>query len=150
VVSEPLNIGSSFSAAKGSEVMTLGYPLIHIQGQEQKATFGHINFLSGVGNDIRFFQTDVPIQPGNSGGPLLSKKGQVVGIVTATLDQVTTFKKSGSLPQNVNYALKSDYTIPLLKTVGGHIANSETQIPSLSFEQIVKRHEKSVVLVIAK
>lgn len=46
---------------KGEEVFTLGYPLIQIQGQEQKATFGRINSLSGIGDDIRFMQIDVPV-----------------------------------------------------------------------------------------
>ena len=35
-------------------------------------TFGRVNSLTGTGNDVRFLQIDVPIQPGNSGGSLLS------------------------------------------------------------------------------
>jgi len=94
----------------------LGYPLITIQGQEQKATFGKVNALSGIQDDIRFLQIDVPIQPSNSGGPLIDRKVRVIGVTNATLDVLNTLKESGSLPQNVNYAVKSDYIILLIIT----------------------------------
>ena len=55
----------------GEEVFTLGYPLVDVQGKELKATFGRVNSMSGLQDDIRLMQVDVPIQPGNSGGPLI-------------------------------------------------------------------------------
>jgi S1-C subfamily serine protease len=145
----PLHIGHTSSISKGSEVMVLGYPLINIQGQEQKATFGRVNSLSGIGNDVRFIQIDVPIQPGNSGGPLISTKGIVVGIVSATLDQVKAFKESGSLPQNVNYAVKSDYLLPLISSVNNSLTGDEPT-KQRSFEELARECERSVVLVIAR
>ena len=75
---KPLAVVSSRNVAVGDEVFTLGYPLIDIEGQEQKTTFGHVNALSGIQDDVRFMQMDAPIQPGNSGGPLLDSRGQVV------------------------------------------------------------------------
>lgn len=111
----PLPITSATSVKKGMEVFTLGFPVVGIQGQEQKATYGRINALSGIQGDIRFFQIDVPIQPGNSGGPLINDDGQVIGIVTASLNQINVLKATGSLPQNVNYAVKSEYFQALLQ-----------------------------------
>ena len=141
----PLPIGSARTVEKASDVMTLGYPLISITGQEQKASFGRVNALSGIQGDVRFFQIDVPIQPGNSGGPLLSRMGEVVGIVTATLNQLVTLRESGALPQNVNYAVKVDYLLPLL-------ADQQTaQVGAArEFTEVVKQAEGSVVLVIAR
>jgi S1-C subfamily serine protease len=147
---EAIPIAPSFNEVKGEEVLTLGYPLIALQGQEQKATFGHINALSGIQNDIRFVQIDVPIQPGNSGGPLLNAKGEVVGVVTATLDQIVALRASGSLPQNVNYAVKIDYIIPALnaaKISRGKLGASGSK---LDMAHIVAIRESSVVLVVAK
>lgn len=144
-------LADRFTTMKGEEVFTLGYPLIQLQGQEQKATFGRVNALSGIKDDIRFAQIDVSIQPGNSGGPLFNNKGQVVGVVTATLDQMVALKASGSLPQNVNFAVKVDYVLPLLrmalkdqelKTGGG---DGVQDIPKL-----VNKLESSVVLIVAK
>ncbi|MBX9961276.1 MAG: S1C family serine protease, partial [Burkholderiaceae bacterium] len=111
----PLAIVSTTNVKKGMEVFTLGFPVVGIQGQEQKATYGRINALSGIQGDIRFFQIDVPIQPGNSGGPLITDEGQIIGIVTASLNQINVLKATGTLPQNVNYAVKSEYIAPLLQ-----------------------------------
>lgn len=144
-------LAPGFNSAKGAEVLTLGYPLVTLQGQEQKATFGRINSLSGLHNDARLVQIDVPIQPGNSGGPLLNDRGEVIGVVTATLSQIVALKASGSLPQNVNYAVKVDYIGPLLKLA--NIDKSKLAPVSsakLSMPQIVSMRERAVVLVVAK
>lgn len=149
--STPLPLTNSSQLMKGEEVFTLGYPLVAIQGQEQKATFGRVNALSGIKGDIKFFQIDLPIQPGNSGSPLINKNGEVVGIVTATLDQLKALRASGSLPQNVNYAVKTDYVIPLLnKALGNkwHTSERKNKIKDIPF--LIKESEASVVLVIAK
>lgn len=144
-----LNLGSASDVQKGSDVMTLGYPLILVQGYEIKATFGKINALSGFENDIRYFQIDIPIQPGNSGGPLIDSKGNVVGIVTARLDPVETVKVLGTMPQNVNYAIKIDYVIPLLKTAGIDYKFKKNERDT-EFKKIIPPAEKSIVLILAK
>lgn len=142
----------NFSGVKGEEVLTLGFPLVALQGQEQKATFGRINALSGIQNDIRFVQIDVPIQPGNSGGPLLNSRGEVIGVVTATLSQIVTLRASGSLPQNVNYAVKVDYLTPALNAskVDRSKVPAGIQNSKLEMAQIVSLRESSVMLVVAK
>lgn len=147
--SAPLSLNKIASSLKGQSVFTLGYPLIEVQGQELKASFGHINSDSGIGGDIRMFQIDVPVQPGNSGGPLLDENGHVIGIVTAKLNALYTLDRYGTIPENVNYAMKIDYLLPLLrysdvkpKLATSHIAKSAAQTISDS--------EESVPLVIAK
>lgn len=142
---------SGHTLSKGEEVFTLGYPLITVQGQEQKATFGRINSLSGIADDIRFIQIDVPVQPGNSGGPLINMNGYVVGIVTATLDQLKTLRASGALPQNVNYAVKIDYVIPLLNYfLGDKLNKRNITTDNKKVTELIKLAEPSVVLIIAK
>lgn len=143
--SQPLNIAGKLE--KGEAVMTIGFPMIQIQGQESKVTFGNVNALSGIQGDIRFAQIDVPIQPGNSGGPLLNETGEVVGVVTATLNAIVTLRAQGSLPQNVNYAVKSDYVLPLLKDI---IPAEKHPTPVLQRKEVIARGSASVVLVIAK
>ncbi len=90
----------------GEDVAALGYPLNQILSDSVKITTGNINSLVGLGNDTRYLQISTPIQPGNSGGPLVDRKGNVVGINTATLGLGVT-AKTGSLPQNVNFAIRS-------------------------------------------
>ena len=147
----PVSVAPYANLSKGDEVFTLGYPLIQIQGQEQKATFGRVNALSGIQDDIRFLQIDVPVQPGNSGGPLINRSGRVVGITNATLNQINTLRESGTLPQNVNYAVKSDYIFPLIRDYVED-SNDMTTFASedLDISDLVKKIELSVVLVIVK
>jgi S1-C subfamily serine protease len=136
---------------RGDEVFTLGYPLIQIQGQEQKATFGRICALSGIQDDIRFLQIDVPIQPGNSGGPLINRNGLVIGITTATLSQLNVLRESGSLPQSVNYAVKSDYIIPVIRDYAKDLNDKiDDSKRDYDFRDLIKKTEPSVVLVFAK
>jgi S1-C subfamily serine protease len=107
--------------------------------------------LSGLEGGIRFFQIDVPIQPGNSGGPLLNTICEAVGIVTKTLNQLQTLQHSGVIPQNVNYAVKSDYAVGLLQgTLGNKQKSGEPFGIKKDLSELVHLSEPSVVLVIAK
>jgi len=146
IIEYPLPITNSNSSSVGDEVFTLGYPLVDIQGKELKATFGRINSMTGLKDDTRLMQVDVPIQPGNSGGPLINSKGEVVGIVTATLDSIVTLYKSGTLPQNVNFAMKSDYVIPAMN----NISEPKKLKGNKKFSEWVKRYRNSVRMIIAR
>jgi hypothetical protein len=146
---QPLPIVSSKAVAVGDPVFTIGYPLVDIEGQEQKATFGRINAMSGVQDDVRFVQMDVPIQPGNSGGPLLDSRGRVVGVVTRSLDPAALLKDSGTVPQNANYAVKSDYVLPLMTRYEVDSAAGRDGAAH-SEAEMIKRVRDSVVLIIAR
>lgn len=100
----------------GDPVFTIGYPLSYVLGEEPKFTSGVISAKSGLRGEPTTYQTTVPIQPGNSGGPLVNMKGQVIGVMTSTAASMAFLKDSGSLPQNVNWAVKSDYLLPLVET----------------------------------
>lgn len=141
----PLSL--SDKSVKGEQVLTIGFPLISTQGKESKVTFGNINALSGIQGDVRFLQIDVPIQPGNSGGPLFNENGEVIGVVTATLNAINELKRSGTLPQNVNYAVKSDYILPLLKDIP---LPPKVAHGNLKRRDIIEGSNRSVILVIAK
>ena len=62
--------------------------------------------MSGVGDDTRMFQISAPVQPGNSGGPLLDKFGNVVGVIVSKLDALRVAKVTDDLAQNINFAIK--------------------------------------------
>lgn len=92
----------------GQTVFTVGFPVPEIMGREPKYSQGVLNAHSGGRDNIRFLQHSIPIQPGNSGGFLVSEAGEVCGIVQSTLNAMVLLGEAGALPQNVNYAIKSE------------------------------------------
>jgi formylglycine-generating enzyme required for sulfatase activity len=99
----------------GDDVYTIGYPSPLILGTSQKFTKGSISSITGLGNSSFQYQVSVPIQPGNSGGALVSEEsGEVTGIIVSTLKGKDVV---GFNPQNVNYALKSSFIKPILEAL---------------------------------
>ena len=138
---------SKRSAKMGQEVFTIGYPNPSLQGVSAKYTKGTINSLTGFQDDLRLYQISVPVQPGNSGGALLDKNGNVLGVVMAMLDAKITFKISGSLPQNVNYAVKSTYAQAMLDTLP--TISNKLISPSKNKTNAVERVKASTVMVLS-
>lgn len=104
-----LSLGDARSERVGTDVFTVGYPVTSILGDDIKFTDGVISSLSGIGGEMAFMQITVPIQPGNSGGPLVNDDGNVVGVTTSTAAVGAFLKHAGTLPQNVNWAVKAEY-----------------------------------------
>ncbi len=96
--SESLNIGEN--------VIAVGFPLKGVLGGIT-VTAGEVSAESGIEGDSRYVQISAPVQSGNSGGPLLDKTGQMVGLVTATLNPAAMAQLTGNLPQNVNFAIRN-------------------------------------------
>ncbi len=91
----------------GDSIVVLGYPLSGVLATGPNLTVGNVSALAGLGDDTRYIQISAPVQPGNSGGPLLDSSGYLVGIVTAKLNAVRVARAIGDIPQNVNFALKA-------------------------------------------
>ena len=106
---ENLSLAPLRSLKVGDAVFTLGFPVTTLLGAEPKFTDGTVSSLTGIGGDASYFQMSVPVQPGNSGGPVVNNRGEVVGIVAATAAIEVFLEETGTLPQNVNWASKSDF-----------------------------------------
>ncbi len=90
----------------GDSVVAIGYPLSDLLASEGNVSIGIVSALSGIGNDASLLQVSTPVQPGNSGGPLFDMSENVVGVIVAGLGK-KFFETDGTLPQNVNFAIKS-------------------------------------------
>lgn len=91
----------------GESVAVTGFPLRGLLSGFNMTT-GTISSLSGLGGNTQYFQTTAPVQPGNSGGPMLDSAGNVVGVVVSKLDALKMLKVTGDIPQNVNFAINTN------------------------------------------
>lgn len=102
----------------GESVVAVGYPLRGLLADEATVTTGIVNSMAGIGNDRRFMQISAPVQPGNSGGPLLDEAGRLVGVVVSKLDAATIFAVTGDIPQNINFAINGQLASDFLNASG--------------------------------
>lgn len=91
----------------GEDIAAYGFPLDGILSDSIKVTTGNINSLVGMENDTRYLQVSTPLQPGNSGGPILDQWGSIVGVSTSVLGTKFT-DATGIAAQNVNFAVRSN------------------------------------------
>jgi S1-C subfamily serine protease len=91
----------------GDGIVSIGYPFYQLLSSEPSVTTGIVSSLAGVANDSRYLQISAPVQPGNSGGPLLDNAGKVVGVVAAKIDAIKVAKLTGTIPENINFAIKT-------------------------------------------
>lgn len=99
-----ISLGKSISLAE--DILVFGFPLISRLGTSIKATKGIISSLSGPSNDSSIIQFDASIQKGNSGGPIVNDKSQLVGVTVATNSVIQILADTQTIPQNINYGIK--------------------------------------------
>ena len=110
-----LRLSSQRVPGLGDTVFTIGYPTPDLLGTDPKYTNGTVSALSGLRGDASFFQISVPIQPGNSGGALVNDDGDVIGVVVATASAPAFIRATDSIPQNINWAVKSAFASVLFE-----------------------------------
>ena len=99
-------ISTKSGASPGETVFVYGFPLSGLLSTAGNFTVGNVTAMAGIGDDTRMFQISAPVQPGNSGGSLLDKFGNVVGVIVSKLDALLVAKVTDDLPQNINFAIK--------------------------------------------
>jgi S1-C subfamily serine protease len=137
----PYNFKSTISDV-ATNVFTLGYPMaLSVMGEEVKFTDGKISSKTGYQGDVSTYQISVPIQPGNSGGPLFDYDGNIVGIVNAKILKA----------DNVSYAIKSTYLNNLIDVIPDKIILPNDQsISQKSLTEKIKLLSNYVVLIKVK
>jgi TPR repeat protein len=132
---------------QGEEIIVFGYPLDSILSAGGNLTPGIISALSGLDNNTNQIQITAPIQGGSSGSPVMDKKGNVVGVVSAKLD-MKALRATGGIPQNVNFAVNGQTVKAFLdankvpyKTGGGFFSREKSNA------DIAEEARKSTMLV---
>jgi hypothetical protein len=132
-----------FRPRLGEAVATYGFPYSSLLSSSGNFTSGNVTSLSGMKDDTRFIQISTPVQPGNSGGPLLDPSGNVVGVVVGQLNAVVMMEALGSVPQNVNFAIQAPIVVNFLSTkdVAPKLDSSDThrELPWSDVADIAKK-----------
>lgn len=104
---EPLRFREGKGIRPADAVVALGFPYAGLLASTPEVTTGTVSALAGLNDDSRFLQLSAPVQPGNSGGPLVDLSGNVVGVVSSRINDLVVAEVTGTLPQNINFAIKS-------------------------------------------
>ena len=129
----------------GTEVYTLGYPMVDLMGSEIKFTDGKISSKSGLEGDVRTYQITTPIQPGNSGGPLFDNDGNIIGVISSTLN------RENYNAENVNFAIKSNLIRNLIDASPEEIISSDSKsVKKPTLVDQIKIYKEFVPLILIK
>ena len=127
------------TASVGEECFVLGYPLISSMGKDIKLTTGIISSKTGFDGNIAQYQISAPVQPGNSGGPLFDKNGNIIGIVQAKHTQA----------ENAGYAIKASYIRNLVELLPTAVSFPQNNLlKGKTLPQQVEQASKTVCLII--
>lgn len=125
----------------GTSIFVLGYPLRATMGDEVKLTDGIISSRSGFQGDITTYQVTAAVQPGNSGGPMFDRKGNLIGVVNA--------KHKGA--ENASYAIKSAYLLNLIDLLPGQrMVQSSNLLNGKSLAEQVKIAKRFTYIIEAE
>lgn len=127
--------------------MVFGFPLTGVLTDQGNLTVGNITALSGMKGDPNLFQISAPVQPGNSGGPVLDSKGQLIGIVVGKLNALAVAGVTDDIPQNVNFAIKSSVLENLLQSRSMDYLRGNSGLPDLPITDLVERAKTATVLI---
>jgi S1-C subfamily serine protease len=135
----------STAARLGEGVTIAGFPLEGLLAG-LSVTGGNVSRLSGLGGDTGQLQISAPVQPGNSGGPVLDAAGNVIGVVVSKLDALGVARVTGDVPQNVNFAIKGEVLRGFLDAHRVAYSSSSGGQP-LAADAIAERARQFTVLI---
>ncbi len=115
------------AAALGESVFTLGYPKDDIVLGN-----GYVSSKSGMNSDSIAYQVAIPVNPGNSGGPLLDYKGNVVGVINGKEDKV----------DGAAFAVKSKFIIEALSAIPKDSLQKRVPIGKKSILSSLKKQQQ--------
>lgn len=108
----PLRVNAELNL--GEPVANVGFPLQKILAASPNLTRGNVSSRGALAGSVGQFQFSAPVQPGSSGGPVVSDGGELLGVTVGTLNALAMVEK-GILPQNVNFALDAKYAAMFLR-----------------------------------
>lgn len=109
-----------YSAELGEHIFTLGYPREEVVYGE-----GYLSAKSGYFGDTSSYQLSISVNPGNSGGPVINKNGDIIGIISS--------KETNA--DGVVFAIKSKNIYDAIKETG----DDSIKLPTVNFLKGLER-----------
>ncbi|WP_374950832.1 trypsin-like peptidase domain-containing protein [Mucilaginibacter sp.] len=128
-----------FKSDLGEDVYTLGYPTDDIS----MGGPGALTALTGFRGDTTEYQVSIPLNPGNSGGPLVDGNGNIIGVVNGKQTQAT----GAAFAVKSNYLLKAIQNIPADSLNKSLNLNTKNALAGLSRPQQIKKMRNYVFMV---
>jgi len=147
----PLELAEWADVPIGLEAYSIGFPIPKLLGLSRKMTQGLVNGDRTESGDEGFFQFSAETQKGNSGGPVFSPDGLVIGVVQKKLNALKIAERSKDLPENVNYAIKSASVIKFLEGTGVPVNIKKINLnTNLRPYELYRQKHEAVLAVLAK
>jgi S1-C subfamily serine protease len=128
----------------GEEIAAFGYPLQGMLSTGGNFTIGNVSALAGFKNDSRHIQISAPIQPGNSGGPVIDQCGNVIGVVVSNLGA-----HNKGAAQNVNFAININALTSFLDLHGVPYSTKASE-RSLQTVELAEHAQSIAVLILCE
>ena len=143
------NLSDVVDPKVGEAVFVIGFPLAQIFGNQHPViSTGIVSSNFGYMESESQFQVTAKMNPGNSGGPVFNKKGEVIGVAVSKLDKKAVEKASGNMPEDVNFALKGAKILDLANYDGA--GRNDRASGNLDAEEIYARKRPAVVVVVTE
>ena len=134
----------------GEDVWVFGYPLHNYVASSGNFTRGNVTALAGMQDDSTRLQITAPIQPGNSGGPVLDQFGNVVGVVVSKINPFLIARETGQIPEQINFAIKADTAATFLQSNNvGYTGATKSSLP-LSPPDLADLAKRFTVFVVCR
>lgn len=122
----------------GEDVYTIGYPRDEIVFGK-----GYLSSATGYNGDTVAYQVSIPVNPGNSGGPLLDNKGNVIGLISGKQTQAD----GAAFAIKTNYLLKAIQAIPADSLNEKLILNTRNHLSGMSRPEQIKKLQNYIFMV---
>ena len=132
--------------ALGEKILVAGFPYGDMLSDTLKVNSGLVSSVVGLGNNTSRFQLDASVQPGNSGGPVYDEYGNIIGTVVSRLSKKYVAKKTGSIPENINYAINAS-TIERFLEFAGHKTSYSIKRKKLSSKELSEIAMKQTYMI---
>ncbi len=121
-----LQLASDESLAIGGKVYVAGYPY----GMPFTVTEGSVSSPKQLVNGQYYIQTDAAVNPGNSGGPMLNERNEVVGVTVSKFTQA----------DNMGFGIRVESLRKLLESVG-ELDRTVFQVQCGSCDELIAEEE---------